>query len=50
MEWLPILFSPSMVKEILDGRKTQTRRIINPQPPRWNWTNVESTCLDGLQG
>ena len=46
----PIIFNSEMVRAMLDGRKTQTRRVIKPKHicmPAWKWLDV---CPYGKPG
>ena len=37
----PIIFGASSIQAILSGRKSQTRRVIRPQPPSWANESIE---------
>jgi len=52
-----ILFTPEMIQAIVEGRKTQTRRVIKPQPKylegnpysQWFWCKQDISEIEALQ-
>lgn len=42
-----IIFTPDNIRAIIEGRKTQTRRVVKPQP---SWVMEKTALIGNRQG